>query len=91
MEDHLASAVQAYWEGQHQLVGTVPHRRLARDVWELLDDGGAQLRQLESACPRGTRVLAVAGSPCQDISTSGASGGVAGPCGARSSLFYAVP
>eukprot|EP00969_Alexandrium_andersonii_P126272 5581826-Alexandrium_andersonii.AAC.1 len=69
-DEQLAPLVETYWRGRARLLGLTPHRRAAAGVWELLHGGGAELRRVEATLPRGTHLLVVAGSPCQDLTTA---------------------
>eukprot|EP00969_Alexandrium_andersonii_P186481 8239261-Alexandrium_andersonii.AAC.1 len=45
IEDHLAEAVEEYWNRRDGLAGEAPCRRLAGDVWDIVRDGAEGLRR----------------------------------------------
>eukprot|EP00969_Alexandrium_andersonii_P171090 7563504-Alexandrium_andersonii.AAC.1 len=63
IEDHLAEAVESYWDRRAALTGEAPYRRLAGDVWDIVRDGAGGLRRALGVIPCGSLLFIVAGSP----------------------------
>eukprot|EP00969_Alexandrium_andersonii_P091084 4020233-Alexandrium_andersonii.AAC.1 len=57
----------------------------------IIDDGAEGLRRALGGIPRGSLLLIIAGSPCQDLTFAGHSAGALGVCGPSSILFWAIP
>ena len=89
--DDYAQALQTTWEASAGLTGSVPHRRLGADVWDLLRGNPAPIQVFADALPEGCLVLVIAGSPCQQLTWAGPYQGRQGLCGNDSHLFFVVP
>ena len=59
-------------------------------MWDILANSALLLRQLLEARPQIRCIYVIAGSPCQDLTVYGSSGGKLGFLGSRSYLMHAV-
>ena len=89
-DDELAGRVEALWTRKAEREGVAPHRRIARDVWELLNSPAKLWEVCRAVEPEGM-LLIIGGSPCQQITPMGASEGRLGVCGVDSNNFFVFP
>ena len=65
--------------------------RYLSNVWTLFDDQANALKEFLTLLGPAGKIVLVAGSPCQDLTTVGATGGLYGFAGLRSVHFHAIP
>lgn len=65
----------------------VPHAPAARDVWELIEP--ALLKAWLERIPKGTLLLIVGGTPCQQLTVAGTDRGILGLTGVKSVHVFA--